>query len=180
MDVARVETLLAERTALRKSRDFDGADVLRDELYSMGVTVLDREMRWFVGARQGYRGDDGGRGQQQERSGARGGGRAPFDPVQFGPLGHDYRQTGATEDLTVLDEATLATVHSLLASRRRQTPALAVPELGSCASSGRLAALGGSTLSPGTGGQPSSRVLASRLHREFHRLCIISGTATGS
>ena len=137
--MARVEELLAERMSLRKSRDFGGADVLRDELRAIGVTVLDREMRWFVGARQGYRGDDGGRGPAAaERSAAavaesraRGNGRAPFDPAQFGHNGHDYTQSIPNGDYgTELDEATLATVHSLLARQHVFRPPPPSPPFG--------------------------------------------------
>ena len=117
VDVARVELLLAQRTELRKSRDFSGADALRNELNLMDVTVLDREMQWFVGSREGYRGDDGGRralevdrAPQQER-------RGRFDPEAFGPLGHNYLATGGADYGSELDEATLASVHSLLAER---------------------------------------------------------------
>lgn len=51
IDVQRVTDLLGERQELREARDFDAADAVRDELSSMGVTVLDREGVWFVGDR---------------------------------------------------------------------------------------------------------------------------------
>ena len=149
--MARVEELLAERMSLRKSRDFGGADVLRDELRAIGVTVLDREMRWFVGARQGYRGDDGGRGPAAaERSAAavaesraRGNGRAPFDPAQFGPNGHDYTQSIPNGDYgTELDEATLATVHSLLARQQVIRPPPPLPPFWLCPGSAPAPPLG--------------------------------------
>ncbi|RMG98538.1 MAG: cysteine--tRNA ligase [Deltaproteobacteria bacterium] len=41
LDVARIEQLLHERQAARAARDFEAADRLRDELRSMGVSVLD-------------------------------------------------------------------------------------------------------------------------------------------
>ena len=41
LDVARIEALLAQRQAARAARDFETADRLRDELGSMGVSVLD-------------------------------------------------------------------------------------------------------------------------------------------
>jgi cysteinyl-tRNA synthetase len=41
LDTARVETLLAERTAAREARDWTEADRLRDELAALGVTVKD-------------------------------------------------------------------------------------------------------------------------------------------
>ncbi len=41
LDVARVESLVAERAAARQARDFAGADRVRDELLALGVTVQD-------------------------------------------------------------------------------------------------------------------------------------------
>ena len=113
VDVDRVEQLLAERSDLRRSRDFDGADAIRDELKgSYGVTVIDREMLWFVGGgggggRRGYgrggggydRGayDRGGGGYDRggyDRGGYDRGGydRGGYDRAaqDFGPDGHDY------------------------------------------------------------------------------------------
>ena len=47
-DVARVEALLAERTALRRERRYDEADAVRDELNTMGVNVWDRDRIWSM------------------------------------------------------------------------------------------------------------------------------------
>ena len=121
VDVARVETLLAERTQLRAARDFDGADAVRDELREMDVTVHDREMRWFVGdlrdldngrGRGGGRDDGYGREQRaprRERTGR------PFDPADFGPLGHDY--VAANDAAGELDEETATKVNAMIAER---------------------------------------------------------------
>jgi cysteinyl-tRNA synthetase len=49
-DIAAIESLLARRLEMRKARDFEAADLLRDELRrSFDVTVRDREAAWFVG-----------------------------------------------------------------------------------------------------------------------------------
>jgi len=49
VDVARVEELLAKRTKLRQDRKFNEADAVMYELNGMGVTVFDKEWKWFVG-----------------------------------------------------------------------------------------------------------------------------------
>jgi hypothetical protein len=46
VDVARVQAMVAGRAECRSARDFGGADNLRDELRSMGVTVFDEEKTW--------------------------------------------------------------------------------------------------------------------------------------
>ena len=51
VDVARVNELLEERNELRRARDFDAADEVRDELAGMGVTILDRDQVWYSGDR---------------------------------------------------------------------------------------------------------------------------------
>ena len=51
VDVDKVNELLEERAELRGARDFDAADEVRDELVGMGVTVLDKDMVWYVGDR---------------------------------------------------------------------------------------------------------------------------------
>ena len=48
VDVQLVESMLAERSGLRRRRDFAGADALREELSAMGVSVVDKEQVWFV------------------------------------------------------------------------------------------------------------------------------------
>ena len=53
LDVGRVEALLVEREALRKRRDFVGADEIRDDLREVfGVTVDDKDRMWYVGERR--------------------------------------------------------------------------------------------------------------------------------
>jgi len=50
IDVAMVEEMLFQRSQLRQDRNFVEADAIQEELIRMGVTVFDREMKWFVGA----------------------------------------------------------------------------------------------------------------------------------
>ena len=40
-DTADIEAMLQERDDLRRSRDFNGADAIRDELKSKGVALMD-------------------------------------------------------------------------------------------------------------------------------------------
>ena len=50
VDVEAVEALIEERTALRLSREFDGADRLRKQLQEEhGVYLQDKELKWYVG-----------------------------------------------------------------------------------------------------------------------------------
>ena len=49
IDVAKVEEMLFQRSQLRQDRSFVEADAIQAELLDMGVTVFDREMKWFVG-----------------------------------------------------------------------------------------------------------------------------------
>ena len=64
VDVAKVEEMIFQRTHHRQDRNFAEADAIQDELLRMGVTVFDRERKWFVGT--GQRGGGG-----QERSSGR-------------------------------------------------------------------------------------------------------------
>ena len=50
IDVEKVEEMLFQRSQLRQDRSFEAADAIQEELSQMGVTVFDREMKWFVGA----------------------------------------------------------------------------------------------------------------------------------
>lgn len=50
IDVAKVEEMIFQRSQLRQDRNFVEADAIQDELAQMGVTVFDREMKWFVGS----------------------------------------------------------------------------------------------------------------------------------
>ena len=54
IDVRLVEELLFQRSQLRQDRDFEGADAIYNRLARMGVTVYDREMKWFVGRGGGH------------------------------------------------------------------------------------------------------------------------------
>ena len=72
VDIPLVESLLSERTELRKRRDFDGADAIREELRRMGIGVDDKARTWVVMGRGGSGapgGDDAnGRKGRAERS----------------------------------------------------------------------------------------------------------------
>ena len=77
-DTARIEALLQERVELRRSRNFDGADAIRDELrFELGVIVDDREQTWWV---------DNGNGDVYGGARARGGARSRGDR-RDGPAG---------------------------------------------------------------------------------------------
>ena len=70
VDVAAVEALIAERTQLRRQRDFSAADLVRDRLtVEYGVTVYDRDSEWFVGG--GFSRGGTGRGAADGWSDAR-------------------------------------------------------------------------------------------------------------
>ena len=64
VDEARVKTLIAERSQLRRAMDYDGADAIRNQLGDMGVTVRDKDQTWRVGRGGGssYGRFGGGRG----------------------------------------------------------------------------------------------------------------------
>jgi cysteinyl-tRNA synthetase len=86
-----VERLIAARTQARKSRDFDLADAIRDELLQdHSVGVFDKDYSWRTGcsaAGSGMRGGDFGRGGD-----SRNGRESPRGQRRnnFGPNGHDY------------------------------------------------------------------------------------------
>ncbi|KOO31834.1 hypothetical protein Ctob_011208 [Chrysochromulina tobinii] len=109
VDTQRVEELLQERTDLRRSRDFDGADRIREQLRDeFSVTVLDKDKLWYV--------ENGGRGRGRE--GGRDRDRAPsYDrsPQDFGPLGHDY--TFVAEESTEPEADVLSKINALIAQR---------------------------------------------------------------
>ena len=48
IDEAKVEELIAEREEMRRARDFEKADAIRDELSAMGVAVFDKQREWRV------------------------------------------------------------------------------------------------------------------------------------
>ena len=49
IDVKRVESLLDERQELRRNRRYEDADIIRDRLNAMGVTIWDKERVWSCG-----------------------------------------------------------------------------------------------------------------------------------
>ncbi len=93
IDVEKVEELLQERNFLRRNREFDAADEVRNKLNDMGVRVLDREQEWFVWRKR----------------------RPMGAPRDFGPLGHDY--TRANDDKSELSEEVLGEINELLRKR---------------------------------------------------------------
>jgi len=48
IDEAKVEELIAQREEVRRARDFEKADAIRDELSAMGVVVFDKQKEWRV------------------------------------------------------------------------------------------------------------------------------------
>lgn len=107
IDVARVEALIAQRSELRAARDFAGADAVRAELQDMGVTVFDRDFKWFV--------TGSGAGRFDRERSDRNGARSPRAPMDFGPLGHDYSR--ASDDMAQLSPDAIAAIDRLLAAR---------------------------------------------------------------
>jgi len=104
VDEAAVTDLLRRRGEAKKTRNFDQADAIRDELmkdYHIGVD--DRELTWRTGVSvsgsgrgRGGRGEGRGRGRGEGRGrGGRGNERSySRRPRQdFGPNGHDYDMT---------------------------------------------------------------------------------------
>ena len=70
VDQGRVDKLLTERVAAKRSREYDKADKIRDELRGMGVEVHDKERTWSVrgrGRRERSRDRDDGRGRDRGR-----------------------------------------------------------------------------------------------------------------
>lgn len=95
VEVETVNNLLAERGEARSERDYARADAIKKLLVSEhGVQVIDRSGEWYVGEAQPAR---------------------DFTPRNFGPLGHDYKQT--EEDATPLAEEKLKEVNDLLRDR---------------------------------------------------------------
>lgn len=103
-----MKELLFQRSQLRQDRAFDEADAIQQQLGEMGVTVFDREMKWFVGT--------GGRGEADER-GRRarlgGGGRAGAS-VQDG---YQRRTPGYTREAGDDYPVDVATVERLIEQR---------------------------------------------------------------
>lgn len=109
---SQIETLLEERDELRRSRDFTGADAIRDQLRDeFKVIIDDRQKTWWVDDGSSGAGGSGSRREGGERAAGRRGSR----DKDFGPAGHDY--TRAEDDEAVLGEAERGDIDELL--RRR-------------------------------------------------------------
>lgn len=115
VDENAIYDLLEQRSNAKRTRDFDTADAIRDDLlHNYAVGVDDRERSWRSGCSSsgsGMRFGGGGRGRGGGRGG-RGGGRRQRD---FGPNGHDYEQCSeAGPNTSSLSEGE---IHGLLAER---------------------------------------------------------------
>jgi hypothetical protein len=107
-NVETVEALIEERSAARTSRDYEGADAIRDRLKAdFGVALSDHLRTWSSNPSF----DSGGRSPRNNKFGGSTGG----GPRDFGPHGHDYmlsREAGpSTSDMSD-DE-----IHELIAER---------------------------------------------------------------
>jgi cysteinyl-tRNA synthetase len=90
VDVGRVEQLLSERSSARRSRDFQAADALRDQLRDeLSVEVSDRDFTWQVGRRGTYGGGGGGYGRDRGRGGGGYGDRGGYGRGGGGRGGYD-------------------------------------------------------------------------------------------
>ena len=112
VDEAAVDALLSERIAAKRSRDYDTADAIRDQLLQdFGVGVYDKERTWRTGASAGGSGQKFGGGGRRQQGGRRGGSR----DRDFGPNGHDYElsdDAGANASSLSEDE-----IHAMIAER---------------------------------------------------------------
>jgi cysteinyl-tRNA synthetase len=110
VDEGAIIALLDQRSQAKKTRDFETADAIRDDLlqnYSVGVD--DRERTWRTGCSSSGSGMRFGGGGGRERGG---GGRRQRD---FGPNGHDYiLSPDAGESTSSFSEAE---IHAMLAER---------------------------------------------------------------
>eukprot|EP00526_Cylindrotheca_closterium_P007694 CAMPEP_0113638218 /NCGR_PEP_ID=MMETSP0017_2-20120614/20011_1 /TAXON_ID=2856 /ORGANISM="Cylindrotheca closterium" /LENGTH=668 /DNA_ID=CAMNT_0000549295 /DNA_START=47 /DNA_END=2053 /DNA_ORIENTATION=- /assembly_acc=CAM_ASM_000147 len=89
VDLDEVNYLLAERLSYRRTRRFEEADAIRDELLDKhGVMVRDKESTWRSGCSRSGSGQSWGRGERTRNDG-RGGTRGRPNR-NFGPNGHDY------------------------------------------------------------------------------------------
>mmetsp|Transcript_27375 Transcript_27375/g.41219 ORF Transcript_27375/g.41219 Transcript_27375/m.41219 type:complete len:649 (+) Transcript_27375:52-1998(+) len=114
VDEGVIYDLLEQRSTAKRSRDFDTADAIRDDLlHNYAVGVDDRSKTWRSGCSasgSGMRFGGGGGGRGGPRGGRRG--RKERD---FGPNGHDYEQsTDAGPNTSSLSEGE---IHGLLAQR---------------------------------------------------------------
>jgi len=118
VDEDAVNALLADRVRAKKSRNFDEADAIRDQLleeYKVGV--FDRERTWRTGCSSSGSGmrRGGGGGGRGDRFGGGGGRGGPRRDRNFGPNGHDYNLSGdAGPNQTSLSDEE---IHGLIAER---------------------------------------------------------------
>ena len=110
--------MLDKREEYRRRRDFDAADRIKEQLYTMGVRVDDVERSWAMrtdapggGGGGGYGGGGGGYGGGGGGGGYGGGGGGGFRGGGPGPS-HDY--TRAPGDNAAVD---LVRVNELIAER---------------------------------------------------------------
>jgi hypothetical protein len=106
VDVDQVNALLAERIQHKRSRDYEAADQIRDQLKNeLGVTVWDKELTWTTNPNSGGGSARHREGGRHSRDGpgrsSRNGNRGPKKQISFGPTGHDYEQTGGPIDSTI-------------------------------------------------------------------------------
>ena len=110
VDLAAINSLLAERIACKRKSDFISADKIRDELLEEhGVVLWDKERIWTTnrdsrggGARHRGNGryvSSRGSGSSSSRPPSRS--REFSDERDFGPTGHDYTQTGGPIDSSI-------------------------------------------------------------------------------
>ena len=52
VDKARVEALVARRNELRAAGEYEGADAIKAELKTLGVSVMDADGSWAIGKRK--------------------------------------------------------------------------------------------------------------------------------
>jgi cysteinyl-tRNA synthetase len=110
----QIETLLEGRDELRRTRDFSGADAIRDQLRDQfNVIVDDRQKTWWVD--DGSSKYDAGTSRQDSRQDVDRNGRRVSRDKDFGPAGHDYVR--AEDDEAVLSESEQSDIDELL--RRR-------------------------------------------------------------
>ena len=86
--LSNIHELLAKRLQAKFDRKFDDADACKAKLEGLGVRIFDKNREWSY---------------------------KPFVKADYGPLGHDYSR--ASDDEAELDEAALAQINELLATR---------------------------------------------------------------
>mmetsp|Transcript_30065 Transcript_30065/g.70810 ORF Transcript_30065/g.70810 Transcript_30065/m.70810 type:complete len:165 (-) Transcript_30065:33-527(-) len=69
-DADRIQSMVDERQAARRDRDFDKADRMREELKDMGVRIDDTQLTWNApGGLRGVVNNPGGKGPIERRDG---------------------------------------------------------------------------------------------------------------